>query len=90
MTTGKHSSAGSPSLLSRLLGRLSPAQRQYLGRLGEQVAVTFAAAFAAFFEASGGSLSRAALGAALGAGARAVYGLWAKSRGLDSAQPQVK
>lgn len=57
-------------------------------RLVEQTVVTAVAAFSAALLASGGALDKAALTGALGAAARAVYGLLVKPVG-DVSQPNA-
>ncbi|MEU0808640.1 hypothetical protein [Streptomyces sp. NPDC005970] len=61
----------------------------YVMRLAEQTAVTALAAFLTAWGASGYDLSRGALGAAVGAALRALYGVLARPVG-DRTQPSIK
>lgn len=60
----------------------------YLKRLAEQALATALGASLAAWAASGYSLTQAALGAAIGAGARAVWGMLAQPFG-DKESPSV-
>lgn len=62
----------------------------FVVRLLEQAAVTFVLGFGAVYLAGDAPLTMSALGGALAAGLRAVYGLLVKEVGTDSASPSVK
>jgi hypothetical protein len=63
--------------------------RVFLVRMAEQALVSFLLSFGAVVTATDASLSKTLLVSALAAGARAVYGVFAKSVN-DPEQPQVK
>ncbi|MEU9654849.1 hypothetical protein [Streptomyces chartreusis] len=64
--------------------------RTYLKRLAEQAAAAGAGAFLAAWAASGYNVTQAALGAAIGAGMRAVWGMLAQPFGDKDAPNIVK
>lgn len=64
--------------------------RKYAVRLAEQAAVCALGGFLAAWGTSGYDLSRCALGAAVGAGLRAIYGAFALPLGDDKESPSIK
>ncbi|NEB04501.1 hypothetical protein [Streptomyces sp. SID13726] len=63
---------------------------RYLVRLAEQVGATALGGFLAAWAASGNDLSRAALGAAVAGGLRAVYGMIVQPVGDKESPSAVK